>query len=251
MKYIVLAVLPLLLSACAIPAAVVATAAADGVTFLSSGKSITSHTLTAATEKDCSVLFGITRGEFCKEKDKSDDYSRRDAGFVVPKDSPAVPEEVATPAAASKSTKVQELLEPRFYDFDHETPPAPVAKAQPAVEAKPASAANGVAANRTQWTLVLGTFADHRRAIDLARRVKPEPGLVTTTIVRGEVQYQVSTRPLSRDRDVGRTLNFKDLKLESVKLMPVCPVGVQNDKCIALDQSLDVQHATLPHSAAD
>ena len=62
MKFAVLAALPLFLSACAIPAAVVVTAAADGVTFLSSGKSITSHTLTAATKKDCSIHFGLNTG---------------------------------------------------------------------------------------------------------------------------------------------------------------------------------------------
>jgi hypothetical protein len=62
MKFAVLAALPLFLSACAIPAAVVVTAAADGVTFLSSGKSITSHTLTAATKKDCLIHFWLNTG---------------------------------------------------------------------------------------------------------------------------------------------------------------------------------------------
>ena len=162
-----------------------------------------------------------------------------------------MPEDVTTPTAASKSTKVQAVLKPRFYDFDYETPPAPVAKAKPARETKSAPVANGLAANQPQWTLLLGTFVDHRSAIDLARRVKPEPGLVNTNIVQGKVRYLVSTRPLSRDQDVGRNLNVTDLNLKSVKLMPVCPVRMPNDNSIVLDQSLDVQQATPPYSAAD
>ena len=59
-----------------------------------------------------------------------------------------MPEDVTTPTAASKSTKVQAVLKPRFYDFDYETPPAPVAKAKPTRETKSAPVANGLAANR-------------------------------------------------------------------------------------------------------
>ena len=204
MKFALLAVLPLQLSACAIPAAVVVTAAADGVTFLSSGKSVTSHTLTAATDKDCSLLFGITRGEFCKEKEKSNGYAYRDAGFVLPNDDPTVGEHVTAPAAKRPE------------------------------------------AGQPQWTLVLGSFADYRSAVDLARQVKPEQGLVTMTSVGGEVNYLVSTGPLRRDQDVGRQLNITALKLDNVKLMPVCPARMQNQKCVALDQTLEVQQATLP-----
>jgi len=87
-------------------------------------------------------------------------------------DGPPVPEDVTTPKAASKSTKVQAVLEPQFYDLDYETPVAPVAKAEPASETKSAPVANGLAANQPQWTLLLGTFVDRRSAIDLARRVK-------------------------------------------------------------------------------
>jgi hypothetical protein len=158
----------------------------------------------------------------------------------MPKDKPTV--------AESKPAEVQAVSEPRFFDFDYEKPPTPAANAKPAIKVKQAPAAKEPAANQPQWTLVLGTFADHRRAIDLARQVKPEPGLVTTTIVGGEVRFLVSTRPLTRDQDVGRQLNVAALKLESVKLMPVCPAQRQNDTCIALDQSLEVQQAILPYT---
>ncbi len=132
MKIAVLAVLPLLLSACGIPTAVVLTSSAvDGVTYVSTGKTLTGHALSAAAAKDCSILFGITRGEFCKDKEKPDELAKKDAGFIVPKDGPTVGEFVATPAADGGSTETQLVLEPQFFDFDYESPPTPVANAEP------------------------------------------------------------------------------------------------------------------------
>jgi len=129
-----------------------------------------------------------------------------------------MPEDVTTPTAASKSTKVQAVLEPRFYDFDYETTPVPLPKAKAERETKSAPVVNGLAANQPQWTLLLGTFVDHCSAIDLARRVKSEPGLVNTNIVQGKVRYLVSTRPQSRDQDVGRNLNATVLNLKKCEI---------------------------------
>jgi hypothetical protein len=227
-KLALLAALPLLLSACTIPTAVVVYAAADSVTFLSSGKSIPSHTLTAAAEKDCSILYGITRGKFCKKKEKFYDNAGKDAGFVVPKDGPALTGKMMIPVAVSTSTEEKAVPEPRFFDFDYEAPPA----------------ANRPEAGQPQWALVLGSFADYRSAVELARQVKPEPGLLTAIMVEGKVHYRVSTGPLKRDQAAGRQLNVAALKLQTVKLMPVCPAWVQKDNCVALDRALAVQQAT-------
>lgn len=247
MKIAVLAAVPLLLSACGLPTAVVVTSyAVDGVAFVSTGKTLTAHALSAATDKDCSILFGLTRGELCRDIEKPDESAKRDAGFVVPKDRPTADEPVAISAAAGGTTEPQMVLEPQFFDFDYETAPASLATAQPALEPKSAPGAHKLAANQPQWTLVLGTFADYRGAIDLAKQVKPEPGLVTTIIVGGKIHYRVSTEPLKRDQAVGRQLNIAALKLENVTLMPVCPLWVQQDNCVALDRTLAVQQATLP-----
>jgi len=62
MKLAVLASIAAVLSAYAIPADVVVTAAMDGVTFLSSVKSITSHTLMAPTKKACLIHFWFNTG---------------------------------------------------------------------------------------------------------------------------------------------------------------------------------------------
>jgi len=99
--------------------------------------------------------------------------------------------------------------------------------------------------HQQQWTLVLGSFKEYRSAVELARKVQPEPGMVTTTRVQGKLLYIVSTRPLQRDQGTGRQLNIAALNLKTVKLMPVCASGVRKIDCIALGQNLSVQQATL------
>lgn len=236
MKIAVMAAMLLLLSACGVPTAVVMTTAAiDGVTYVGTGKSLSGHALSEATDQDCSILFGITRGQFCKDKVVADEPSRNDAGFRIPKEGPAA--ETAASAAPTDvpSAGPQAVLEPRFYDFDYETPPESAATA-------PKTGDSG----QTQWTLVLGAFPDYFSAEALARRVKPERGLVTLVEAGGKVQYVVTTRPLNRDQGAGRELNIRDLNLDSVKLMPVCTGAPQQDDCIPLDPTSAVQQATLP-----
>lgn len=240
----VLAVLPLLLSACGIPAVVAVTAAADGVAYMGTGKSLSSHALSAAADRDCSILFGMTRGRFCKEKEKPDDYAKRGAGFVIPKDEPAARDHVTQPPSDAGSAASRAALEPRFFDFDYETPPPTVRGAPPDTHTTPAAAVRS-GGDHMRWALVLGSFKDHRDAIDLARRIRPGPALVTAVMVRGEINYLVSTKPVTRD-DVGRQSNIAALKLNTVKLMPVCPAGVRHEKCLSLDQTLEIQQATLP-----
>ncbi len=54
---------------------------------------------------------------------------------------------VRIPAADGGSTETQLVLEPQFIDFDYETPPAPVANAELASQAKSAPAANKLDTN--------------------------------------------------------------------------------------------------------
>jgi len=107
------AALPLPLSACTIPTAVAVYSGVEAVTYLGSGKVIPSHVLSAGAEQDCSLLFGITRGQFCKPKEKSLHHTAKDAGFIMPKDLPLKAERVASTG----------VLESRFFDFDYEVPP--------------------------------------------------------------------------------------------------------------------------------
>ena len=123
MKIALLAAMPLLLSACTIPTAVAVYSGAEAVAFLGSRKVIPSHTLSAAADRDCSLLFGITRGQFCKPKEKSRHHTVKGAGFVVPKNLPTDRNRVVTTVADGMLADSRPELEPRFFDFEYEVPP--------------------------------------------------------------------------------------------------------------------------------
>jgi hypothetical protein len=139
-----------------------------------------------------------------------------------------------------------QVLEPKFYDFDYETAPqVAVASTAPVKKAASLAAVDMLDASRPQWALVLGSFADYSGAAELARKVKPEPGLITTFVDHGEIRYRVSTSPLKRDQAAGRDLNIAALNLETIRLMPVCPVWTQKTgNCIALDRRVVAQQVT-------
>ena len=119
------------------------------------------------------------------------------------------------------------------------------ADAKAVVETKPLSATNPtaktLAKTKQKWTLVLGSFTDYRRAVELALKVKPEAGLLTTIVVDGKIHYRVSTPALKRDQAEGRKSNIADLKIKNVKLMPVCPPWEQKDGCVALDRQIAIR----------
>ena len=129
LKPALLAALPLVLSACAIPAAVVVTAAADGAIYMNSGKSVSSHALSEAAEQDCSVLYGITRGKFCRDTAADEIYAKKGVGFVIPKDEPAARAPAAQSASGGDPAAPQVVLEPRFLDLDDQKPSDPAATA--------------------------------------------------------------------------------------------------------------------------
>ena len=245
MRIALFAALPLLLSACTIPTAVAVYSGVEAVTFLGSGKVIPSHALSVASDHDCSLLFGITRGQFCKPKEKSLHHTVKGAGFIVPKDLPPARGRVAAASVNGNLTGVQPVLEPRFFDFDYEVAPKTEERTFLVAKTESPPAGRLIDTHQQQWTLVLGSFKEHSRAAELARQIKPEPGIVTTTLVQGKLSYIVSTKPLKRDQGTGRPLNLAALNLETVKVMPVCAIGVQKDDCLMLGQTSSIQQATL------
>jgi len=61
-------VFTLLVSGCAMPFSVsVASFALDGLSYASTGKSITDHGLSMVVDKDCALLRGFTEGHICRE----------------------------------------------------------------------------------------------------------------------------------------------------------------------------------------
>ena len=60
--------LPLLCGGCVVPPVVVATSSAgDNVTYAETGKSMLDYALSEALDKDCVLMYGITRGQFCRD----------------------------------------------------------------------------------------------------------------------------------------------------------------------------------------
>ena len=65
-----LVLMPILLGGCALPPAIViGSYAADGVSYIATGKSMTDHGLTAVTGRDCALLRPIFHGKaICEDK---------------------------------------------------------------------------------------------------------------------------------------------------------------------------------------
>lgn len=62
------AVAPILVAGCALPIGVqIATLVADGVSLMTTKKTLTDHGLSAMTSKDCTIWRGVTGEEFCQE----------------------------------------------------------------------------------------------------------------------------------------------------------------------------------------
>jgi hypothetical protein len=75
MRWFVLAALTVLLSGCGLPTAVtVVSLMANGVSYVSTGKSVTDHGISAALQKDCALLRGF-EGDICLEPDPAEAFA--------------------------------------------------------------------------------------------------------------------------------------------------------------------------------
>lgn len=63
-----LCLLPLLLGGCALPPMVtVASLAADGMSYIATGKSVTDHAISGLTGEDCALLYVVDDGAICRD----------------------------------------------------------------------------------------------------------------------------------------------------------------------------------------
>jgi len=75
MRWFVYAVLTVLLSGCGLPTAVtVASLMASGVSYVSTGKSVTDHGISMVLQKDCALLRGF-EGDICLEPDPAEEFA--------------------------------------------------------------------------------------------------------------------------------------------------------------------------------
>jgi hypothetical protein len=239
------ALLPLLflLAACGIPSSViVAGYAVDSASYVGTGKTVSDHALSAATKKECSVLYGLTRGQLCQDPPPKQ--------ATVPSDT-RVPDRLPPGPAANMLT--QTAAEPMilgdastleiddaFANLETTTVSAPVPPEQPnrKVEAakKPYT---------PLWTLVVGVFDNEAAARSLVKRLKPKKALITVTVEKGEVAYRVSTEPFKISEAEKRKEQLSHLELADIYVSRVCPVWMKDDRCIVLDHVLTDQSAGL------
>lgn len=97
----------LLVAGCAVPVPLqVASWALDGISFLTTEKSMTDHGLSMVTQQDCAVWRGVTEGDLCKDWDSDDESllaSLQGAGKDEALDNPKTPVLVASFAPAARS----------------------------------------------------------------------------------------------------------------------------------------------------
>ena len=92
--------LPLLFTGCGLPPAVVALSyAMDGISYVSSGKSVTDHALSAAADQDCAMFRVIQGRDICNAGDTDDT-----ATFLAKaEDKPAPADGVTNPASRTEA----------------------------------------------------------------------------------------------------------------------------------------------------
>ncbi len=91
MRWLVLAAAAISLSGCGLPPAVTyASTAADIISYLTTGKSVTDHGISMALEKDCALL-RVLDGPICIEEVEEEIVARRPAGNLEARAVPPLP----------------------------------------------------------------------------------------------------------------------------------------------------------------
>lgn len=109
-RYLVL-LMPILLAGCGLPIAVtIGSYAADGASYIATGKSVTDHGLTAITGRDCALLRPIFKGKpICEDKAMARDGTAP-APIQVGQNATVNPDSAPSLAVASARTGAQRYL---------------------------------------------------------------------------------------------------------------------------------------------
>ncbi len=105
MRWLFLVALTVVLSGCGLPTAVtVASLVASGVSYVTTGKSVTDHGISMVLQKDCALLRGF-EGDICLEPDPAEQFA---ASLAFATD-PAVTPHPAGPAPDKSLEEVRYL----------------------------------------------------------------------------------------------------------------------------------------------
>lgn len=217
-RFAALALLGPFLSGCGLPEAVtVAGFVVESGSFLGTGKTVSDHALSAATDRDCSVLAGVTRSRFCEEEAGVSSVDRKD-----------VRKPVGTPVAAMTMPPGARAAVVVHKTPQRPTRPAPVA---PLIE--------------DRWTLLVGTFEEMGAAVRTAELALPAKASISSAVSAGRVTYRVTIGafPLNAAEDEREKIGW--MASEKVRVLRICPSWMADESCISLDRVIHRQARML------
>ena len=194
-RYLLLA-LPMLASGCALPPAlVIASYGADGLSYLSSGKSLEDHGISTVLDEDCALHRYLIDEAVCNK------YDPPNPGFLFAQapSGPTLPE--AGQPAARPAPPVESAPLPRVTPAS-----APLPLASPQAPPAPIHGAS------THRYLVLGSFGARENAVHFAKGLGETGITVVPAVVGGRTVYRVVAGPMTptkvaslRTRVAGKT----------------------------------------------
>lgn len=213
--------LPIGLGGCGAPVAFqVASLAADGVSYLATGKSVFDHGLSAVAEEDCAMLRIVTEGQICRDETSTLAEAGPEAApeeAPAPEALPAVAVEVAElppPPAAESPVLTAALPEPV---------PAPTVALQPVAEPPRAAATPPAPVAEDARYLVIASFGTRDGAEKLAGRHVDLKASVLAAEVKGKPAYRVVVGPVP----LGEIAAAED-RLEAAGIRESWPLRAKN-----------------------
>lgn len=188
MRFLLPCAFTLLLSGCALPVSVqIASFAATGFSYMTTGKGISDHAVSAVTEQDCAIHRIALGEEMCSETD--------DKGSVVVENSPAT----ATPAVDQSADRLRDSMIELAKNTDTSQQSAPLAASLPPVNdalVAIADTLSNVSDNKGHF--VIG----HYQEFTAAEKVRTEHAALGTKIRMilrdGTLLYKVTAGPFNK-----------------------------------------------------
>lgn len=193
-------VAPLLLGGCVLPLPVqIAGWAADGFSFLATGKSVSDHGLSAVAGRDCALWRGVVEGEVCIDA-VDDGTAVADAGEAVEDPVSWTPPAGAAPASDEvEVAALAPLADDGLGGAIVEPEPAPTVSEIAALDAGAFETAAGAEPTTAGdgFYYVIGSFAADANADRFSRRHAAFGAAVVEAEVSGRTMHRVVVGPVA------------------------------------------------------
>lgn len=228
--------LSILLGGCALPVPLqVATWAMEGVSVVTTKKTLTDHGMSAIAQKDCSLWRSLGDGDVCRD----DDGVTAVAGLSTATDAAAIDaepmmnnpdESKPTPAASVVSVELTPTFE--TLPADAVSHASPVTAAGPAAVgvASVAGASSTDKPGRNSLYYVVGSFSDRHNANVMAARHREFSAFVMSADVGGRKFYRVAVGPFAKDAVQPTRMRLTQAGISGAWLLPLAQDRVVADK---------------------